>query len=86
MDIHTELEILNQDSNPVLLGVDPWINEVFSLSWSSPVEKKWNLCKKKVKRGRRMKNGWEKKREKIFILKLAQQVTKYVFVQNEVTN
>ena len=33
-----------------------------------------------------MKNGWEKKREKIFILKLAQQVTKYVFVQNEVTN
>ena len=40
----------------------------------------------KVKRGRRMKNNLEKKREKILILKLAQQVTKFVFVQNEVTN
>ena len=39
-----------------------------------------------VKRGRRMKNSWEKKREKSLILKLEQQVTKFVFLQNEVTN
>ena len=38
-----------------------------------------------VKRGRRM-NGWEKKREKSLILKLAKQITKSIFLQNEVTN
>ena len=39
-----------------------------------------------VKRGWKMKNNCEKKREKSMILKLAQQVSKYVFVQNEITN
>ena len=39
-----------------------------------------------VKRGRRMKNGWEKKRENSLILKLAQQVNRSIFLQNELTN
>ena len=38
-----------------------------------------------VKRGRRM-NGWEKKREKSLILKLAKQITKSIFLQNEANN
>ena len=32
-----------------------------------------------MKRGRRMKNKWEKKREMILILKLVEQVTKFAF-------
>ena len=36
-----------------------------------------------VKRGRKVKNNWEKKREN---KKLAQQITNFVFLQDEVTN
>ena len=66
MDIHTELEILNQDSNPVLLGVDPWINEVFSLPWSSPVEKNEICARKKWKEEEEWRTV-ERKREKRFL-------------------
>ena len=59
------LEILNQNSNSALLGVDPLIDGVFSLPWSSPIEKATNIVQengiKEVKRARRMKNSWEKK-------------------------
>ena len=37
------LEILNQNSNSALLEVDPWIDEVFSLPWSSPMENPQNF-------------------------------------------
>ena len=39
--------------------------------------------REKAERESRMKNSWEKKS---LILKLAQQISKTVFVQNEVTN
>ena len=50
-----------------LLGVDPWIDWVFSLPWSSPVEEQRNLCKKKEEQNWREEEGWktvERKREK----------------------
>ena len=47
MNIHTKLEILNQNSNLALLGVSPWIDWVLSLPWSSPVKEPWHLYKKK---------------------------------------
>ena len=67
-----KLEILNQNSNSALLGVDPWIDWMFSLPWSSPVEEPQNFVQEKrtkVKRGRRMKKIWEKKNRKEFDLK-----------------
>ena len=39
-----------------------------------------------LKRGRRMKNNGEKKTKKSLILNLTSQVSKFVFVQNKVTN
>ena len=78
-----KIEILNQNSNSALLGLDPWIDCLFSLPWSSPVEEQQNLFKKKgrieLKRGRRMKNSWEKKREKSLILNLAPLVSKSMY-------
>ena len=41
-----KLEILNPNSNSVLLGVDPWIDWVFSIPWSSSIEDPQNFCKK----------------------------------------
>ena len=61
-----KLEILNQNSNSALLGVDPWIDWVFSLPWSSPMEKYQNLCKKKEERKWKEEEEWrtiEKKKE-----------------------
>jgi len=37
----------------------------------------------KLKRWRKMKNNWVKKREKSLILNLAQEVSKFCFVQND---
>ena len=61
-----KIEILIQNSNSVLLGVYPWIDWLFSLPWSSPVEEQWNLCKKKEQKWKE-EEKWrivEKKREK----------------------
>ena len=41
------LEILNQNWNSALIGMDPWIDWVFSLPWSSPMEEPQSFCKKK---------------------------------------
>jgi len=81
------LEILNQNSNSALVGVDPWIDEVFSLPWSSPMEKAQNFVQEngKTKVKKRKKNE-EQSRKNSLILKLAQQVINFAFVQNEVTN
>ena len=80
------IEILNQNSNFFLLGVDPWIDWVFSLPWSSPVKESNEICARKRKNisEKRKKNEKQlrKKEKKSLILKLAKQVSKYVFVQN----
>ena len=80
----------DQNSNFFLLGVDPWIDWVFSLPWSSPVKESNEICARKRKNisEKRKKNEKQlrKKEKKSLILKLAKQVSKYVFVQNEVTN
>ena len=60
------LKILDHNSNLVLLGVDPSIDWVFSLPWSSLVEKPQNLCKKKEEQ-KWKEEEWrivERKREK----------------------
>ena len=61
------LEILNQNSNVALLGVDHWIDYFFSPPWSLPMKKSSNCVQEngetEVKIGRRIKN-WKKKREK----------------------
>ena len=61
------IEILNQNSNSTLLGVDPWIDEFFSRPWSSPMEKPWNFVQDngriEVKRGRRTRTIERKERK-----------------------
>jgi len=61
------IEILNQNSNSTFLGVDPWIDWVFSLPWSSSVEEQQNLCKKKEEQKWKKEEEWrtvERKRKK----------------------
>jgi len=61
------IEILNKNSNLALLAEDPWIDWVFSLPWSSPVEEKQNLCKKKEEQEWIEEEEWktiERKRER----------------------
>ena len=72
------LEILNQNSNSDLLGVDPWIDWVFILSWSSSMEDPRNLCKKKEEHKWKEEEEWRTIERKSLILKLAQKVTKFV--------
>ena len=62
-----KIEILNQNSNSALFGVNPWIDWVFSLSWSSLAEESWNLYKKKEEQKWKEEEEWktvERKREK----------------------
>jgi len=64
-----KIEILNQHSNLALLGVNPWIDWVFSLPWSSLVEEPRNFCKKKEEQNWNEGEEWrtmERKREKLF--------------------
>ena len=68
-DEHSQrLEILNQNSNSALHGVDPWIDWLFIPPCSSPMEKPQNFVQEngrtEVKGGRRMKNKLREK-EKI---------------------
>ena len=67
-DEHSQrLEISNKNSNSALLGVDPWIDWVFSLPRSSPVEKPRSLWKKNKEKKWKKKEEWrivERKREK----------------------
>jgi len=61
--------------------VDPWIDWVFSLPWSSSMEEQQNLCKKKEKQkwkeGEEWRTAKRKRENKSLILKLAQQVSKF---------
>ena len=52
-----KLEILNQNSNSTLLRVNPWIDELFSLPWSTPMEKPRN-CVQEIERPK-----WKEKKE-----------------------
>ena len=59
--------MLNQNSNLALLRVDPWINEVFSLPRSSPMEKPWNFVQENERTKMKKEEEWrtvERKREK----------------------
>jgi len=57
-DEHSQrLKILNQNSNSALLGVDPWIDEVFSLPWSSPMENSRN-CVQEMEEQKWTKEEW----------------------------
>jgi len=60
IDEHSQkLEILNQNSNLALLGVDPCNDEVFGPPWSSPMEKPQNFD-----RSEKRKKNKEQLREK----------------------
>ena len=68
MKIHTDFELLNQNSNLASLGLDPWIYLFFSLPWSSLVEEQRNLCEKKEEQSWKEKEEWRtigREREKI---------------------
>ena len=81
-DEHSQrLEILNQNSNSALLGVDPWIDEVFSLPWSSPTEKLQN-CVQEMEEKKWKKKNEEQLRERREKRKLAQQVTNSIFYKS----
>ena len=51
-------EILNQNSNLALLGMDSRIDWVFSIPWSSLVEETWNLCKKREEQKWKEEEEW----------------------------